>query len=385
MRRRQRHYDDFGWPPYVPVADRRLAAEREAAARRKRGETLNPVVISGRTLATTFWGKAWCSNLERYRDYDNRLPRGRAYVRNGAVIDLRLERGKVLASVMGTSLYRVEVVITPLAAGRWDALVGECAGKIASAMELLQGKLSKAVMEIITRAGGGLFPEPREIHFRCSCPDYASMCKHVAASLYGVGARLDHQPELLFLLRGVDPAEMVGRAGVDAILAGTAPKAASKLEEADLAGLFGIELDAAPPSGPKEPPALQPRAVKPAGEQAALKPRTVERRPPAPPRKTATPVRSAPTKPEPDRPGKPGRRESPAISGGKPTNRTTGRPKTPSVIVTAKDLTGQGVPHAVIQQWLRKGVLRRTSTRGAYLKSPLLASALKRYLASGKA
>ncbi|MBP7866447.1 MAG: SWIM zinc finger family protein [Acidobacteria bacterium] len=373
MRRRRRYDDDrYGFPPYVPVAERRRKAEREAAARRKKGEDLSPVTVRGRTLADTFWGKAWCANLERYGDYANRLPRGRTYVRNGTVLDLKVETGRVKALVMGTHLYRVEVDIAPLAKGRWEALVAECAGKIGSALELLQGKLSDAVMAVITREGTGLFPTPREIRFTCSCPDYASLCKHVAAALYGVGARLDHAPELLFRLRGVDPGEMAGRAGVDAILKGTAPKADSRLDETDLSGLFGIELDdlPAPPAAPrgKGKPAAAPTPA-PTDAPAVGTPA----RPRGRPRRSVAAPAPAPESVPAPRPARPR---------GRP-RRGEAAPAPPPTI-TARELTGQGVPHPRIQQWLAAGVLRRTDRRGVYETTPRLAPALAAYRKAGR-
>ena len=151
----------------------------------------DPNTIEGRTIASTFWGKAWCENLERYSDYANRLPRGRTYVRNGSVVDLALLPGKVAARVSGSRLYTVTIEVTPLAKARWKALCKDCAGAIDSVVELLQGRFAKGVMERLCHAKTGLFPAPAEIRFACTCPDWASMCKHVAASLYGVGARLD--------------------------------------------------------------------------------------------------------------------------------------------------------------------------------------------------
>src|SRR4051794_13702823 len=189
-----------GWAPYVPVAERRRQAEREMQKLRKTGHPVAPVVIEGRMIASTFWGKAWCDNLEAYRDYENRLPRGRTYVRNGSVIDLQIASGEVRALVNGSELYETTVTIRPLAQPSWRRLCADCAGRIDSLVELLQGRFSKAVMERLCRQDAGLFPRPAEIRFACSCPDHAVMCKHVAAVLYGVGARLDEQPDLLFRL-----------------------------------------------------------------------------------------------------------------------------------------------------------------------------------------
>ena len=195
----------FRWKPYVSVAQRRANAARETARLRKTGKELAAVQPAGRQIATTFWGKAWCDNLEAYSDYENRLPRGRTYVRNGSVIDLQIMPGEVLALVQGSDLYKIRIQIQPLAKARWKRILAESAGKIDSLIELLQGRLSAAVMQIVTRSGQGLFPAPKEISLSCSYPDWADMCKHVAAALYGVGTRLDDKPELLFLLRGVDP------------------------------------------------------------------------------------------------------------------------------------------------------------------------------------
>src|SRR6516165_9376112 len=188
----------YAWKPYVPVAKRREKAVRSLAKMQKKGAKVSPVLIEGRTIARSFWGKAWCENLERYSDFASRLPRGRAYVNNGSVIDLQLTRGKVEARVSGSEIYKVKIDIAVAAPSRWKAICADCAGSVASLVELLKGELSKNVMERVCREAHGLFPAPREIEMSCSCPDWAGMCKHVAATLYGVGARLDSAPDLLF-------------------------------------------------------------------------------------------------------------------------------------------------------------------------------------------
>ena len=204
----------FEFPEYVSVGTRRARA-RAAAEKiaRKQKRSLAPVgPIDGNKLVRTFWGKAWCDNLESYRDYENRLPRGRSYVRHGAVIDLQIGAGKVTALVSGTSTYEVDVTIRSLAPKSWSKLASECTRQIDSLVDLLRGRLPTQVMELVTRKQGGLFPSPNEIAFECSCPDWAGMCKHVAAALYGVGVRLEEKPELFFELRGVDHTELVGGA-----------------------------------------------------------------------------------------------------------------------------------------------------------------------------
>ena len=234
-----------GWRPYVPVAQRRANAARELAKLAKKGGgAASPVLLAGRTIAATFWGKAWCDNLEAYSDYSNRLPRGRTYIRNGSVVDLQISEGKITARVSGSELYKIDINIKPLPARLWKTIQSECAGKIDSLIELLQGKLSAAVMQVVTRQQTGLFPSPKEIELDCSCPDWADLCKHVAATLYGVGARLDEKPELLFLLRGVDPADLISRASAaNLVRPTTAGKPASAIADNELANVFGIELD----------------------------------------------------------------------------------------------------------------------------------------------
>ena len=178
----------------------------------RRGRPSPRSVIEGRAIVSTFWGKAWCTNLEGYSDFENRLPRGRTYVRNGSVVDLKIAKGRITALVSGSELYTVQIDIAALPQKAWQVVKARCAGKVGSLVELLQGKLSNAVMEAVTDRAEGLFPKPKEIKMRCSCPDYAGMCKHLAAVMYGIGNRLDSSPELLFELRGVDHRELIEQA-----------------------------------------------------------------------------------------------------------------------------------------------------------------------------
>ncbi|HNZ24451.1 MAG TPA: hypothetical protein PLJ27_00900 [Polyangiaceae bacterium] len=236
------YYNDYGFRPYVSVAQRRLKAEREMQKLKKKGHPVSPVVIAGRTITHTFWGKAWCDNLERYSDYSNRLPRGRAYVRNGSVVDLQIAPGEVTARVSGTRVYKVTVKVSAVPKARWTSICTDCAGAIDSLVELLQGRFSKGVMERLCRQETGLFPAPAEIEFSCSCPDWASMCKHVAAVLYGIGARLDEQPELLFTLRKVAEKDLIANAGKGLPLTKQGPSQDKILTDDGLSELFGLEM-----------------------------------------------------------------------------------------------------------------------------------------------
>jgi len=257
------------WKPYVSIAERRREADSEKAKLRKKGRTLAPVVVEGRAIARTFWGTAWCKNLESYSDYANRLPRGRSYVRNGFVLHLEIAAGSVKALVRGSSLYEVTIGIAPVPKARWKSICTDSAGAIDSLVELLQGRFSKGVMERLCRQHGGLFPAPADITLACSCPDWASMCKHVAAVLYGVGARLDEQPELLFRLRKVDEKDLIANADGGARLAKRGPSKDKVLVNANLAELFGLPM--AVDDG--EPKRKHAAATKPAsrGKKAARK------------------------------------------------------------------------------------------------------------------
>jgi len=236
------------WSPYVPVAERRRRAIRKMESLRKKGKNIQPVSIGGRKIAKTFWGEAWCDHLESFSDYENRLPRGRTYVRNGSVCHLALSRGDIEAMVSGSDIYNVRVNIKTLPAKKWRAVKKRCSGQIGSLLELLRGDLSGNVMEVVTDRRDGLFPLPGEMSFRCSCPDWATMCKHVAAVLYGVGARLDQQPELLFQLRGVDHRELIDVDTELAVSTKSSRRGGSKrIASDDLSDVFGIELSVSDP------------------------------------------------------------------------------------------------------------------------------------------
>lgn len=233
----------YGWRPYVPMALRLARARQKMEKLRKKGLDVQPVEIQGRKIARTFWGEAWCDHLESFSDYKNRLPRGRTYVRNGSVCHLEVAKGQVKAMVSGSEIYNVKIAIKTLSRQKWADVRKRCAGQVGSLLELLQGRLSTSVMSVVTDRNQGLFPLPRDISLNCDCPDWAVMCKHVAAVLYGVGARLDDQPEMLFLLRGVDHEELIStEAGaVTAATAGT-KDGRRRIADDDLADVFGIDL-----------------------------------------------------------------------------------------------------------------------------------------------
>ncbi len=244
----------YNWRPYVPVAVRRKRAMKKIKKLRGKGVGIHPVEIRGRKIARTFWGEAWCDHLEKFSDYENRLPRGRSYARNGSVCHLEISEGMVRAMVIGTDLYNVDVTIKKLPKAKWRRVKARCEGRIGSLLELLRGRISRSVMAVVTDRDQGLFPLPREIGLKCDCPDWAVMCKHVAAVLYGVGARLDENPELLFLLRGVDHEELIS-SEAEMVAAATAGKenGRRRIAAGDLERVFGIEMAGEKPAKTGKP------------------------------------------------------------------------------------------------------------------------------------
>jgi len=238
----------YGYPKYVSVADKRAKAEKKLKQLKKKNPDITPVSITGRALATRWWGKAWNKNLEGYADYAYRLERGRSYARHGAVLDLKVTAGKVTALVMGSEAqpYKITVTISPMLISKWKALKTAAVGTMDSVQALMAGRLPETMSDLLTEKRKGLFPSPNEITFHCTCPDTASMCKHVAASLYGVGARLDEDPSLLFLLRKVEVKDLITETVTETrgeLLSKAEKRSARVIDDADgLSDLFGIDL-----------------------------------------------------------------------------------------------------------------------------------------------
>ena len=261
-RHRYNGYSDF--PVYVSVGEKRAKAEKSLAKLMKKNPSVKPVIIEGTAISSSWWGKSWNRNLEGYADYSNRIGRGRSYVRTGAVLDLQILPGEITALVQGTRSkpYSVTIEISEIAPATWKKLKKTCAGKLDSLPELLAGKFPKALGELFTEQGKGLFPSPEEIDFSCTCPDHAFMCKHVAAALYGVSARLDTEPGLFFTLRKVKVEDLVSetvQSKSQELLNRAKKKSARVMEDSDLSAIFGIQLDEGPGFAPSpvSPPAAK--------------------------------------------------------------------------------------------------------------------------------
>ena len=228
--------------PTTSELKRKSEASRVSAE--KKGKRLEPVVIRGRNIAKSWWGRAWCDNLERYADYESRLDRGKRYVKTGAVIDLSITKGRIQAKVQGSrkTPYKVEIRISPLSEERCQEILQKCGKRVETLEKLLAGDFPEELKELFTQRGG-LFPSAREISFSCSCPDWALMCKHVAAVLYGIGARLDENPSLFFELRGIEMGRFIDVAiasRVERMLKNAGQTSGRTIDERDIRGLFGI-------------------------------------------------------------------------------------------------------------------------------------------------
>ncbi|MEG2451981.1 MAG: SWIM zinc finger family protein [Clostridium sp.] len=201
----------YGFAPYVSVAEKRQKADRQIEKLKKKNKDLEPVLIEGNKIALTWWGQSWNRNLESYADYSNRISRGKSYVKNHAVLNLKMDHNHVTALVQGSGSkpYTVTVTVDELEEKRWKKIIELCNKQIDSVEKLAEGTFPKELAVLFMEHKYGLFPSPAEIHFSCSCPDYAYMCKHVAAVLYGIGARLDKNPLLFFELRNVDYQELI--------------------------------------------------------------------------------------------------------------------------------------------------------------------------------
>ena len=239
---------DWDYPRYISVAEKKANAARKLKQLRKKDPAVQPIVLEGWAIAKTWWGKSWNLNLERYADYSNRIGRGRSYVRHGAVLDLQIGAGQVKSLVQGsrTKPYSVTIKIKGITNAIWENMKAACAGKLDSLPELLRGKFPKALGEVFTAQGRGLFPSPQEISFDCSCPDWAYMCKHVAATLYGIGTRLDDDAGLFFKLRKVRIDDLIQQTLKDQsykLLEKAEKMSSGKIAESDLSGMFGIDME----------------------------------------------------------------------------------------------------------------------------------------------
>lgn len=158
------------------------------------------------SFGNTWWSQQWLNALAHI-DYDNRLPRGRAYANKGAVRGLEIDQGTIKAQVTGSrsSPYRVLIKTPALSKAHISKLLKEITGDPVLIARLLNRELDPALLEKAQALGISLFPTRwQDLTMQCSCPDWAVPCKHLAAVVYLLSREIDSNPFLVFSLRGVD-------------------------------------------------------------------------------------------------------------------------------------------------------------------------------------
>ena len=228
---------------YTTMDDLKRLAKKSTERLTKKGLILEPVHLVGNKIAKNWWGISWIDNLEKYSDYINRLPRGKKYLKSDCILDLKIKKGRIDAIVQGSSSkpYEVCVHIKVLNKEKIEDIVQLCENRIESIENLINGKFPDTLKEVFI-GKNGLFPSPNEIEFDCSCPDYASLCKHVASVLYAIGAKFDTDPRLFFELRGIDVNQFIKKAVDNSIekLLVEKNKSERVIAEEDMDRLFGI-------------------------------------------------------------------------------------------------------------------------------------------------
>ena len=232
---------NFWGQNYTTVASLKARAARAT----KTLKDAEPVIPHPHTrkMCLTWWGQEWCNNLESYADYRSRLERGRRYVRSNTVVDLKIFANQVKAKVQGTDLYEVTVDFAKPKPADIEKIKKLTGNRIANVEMLLKGNFPDELKELFTQNKPGLFPTPEEIKFDCDCLDWADMCKHVAAVMYGIGIRIDADPLQFFKLRGIDIDEFLTQVVDDKVanmLKNIDVKSDRIMKDANVATIFGI-------------------------------------------------------------------------------------------------------------------------------------------------
>ena len=234
----------YGFAEYVPVAEKKANALNAIKKLKEKDPNISPVIIEG-TLGKTWWSKSWNKNLESYADYSNRISRGKSYVRQHCVVDLKISKGEIFSKVQGSRIkpYDIEIKIETLTKEAMNHVLMSCQKSIESIEQLVEGKFPKGLETLICDKNEGLFPSPKAIQFSCTCPDYAVMCKHVAATLYGIGVRLEEDPLLFFELRDIDINGLIKKSieeKLENMLKHAGDKSDRTIEDDNIEDLFGF-------------------------------------------------------------------------------------------------------------------------------------------------
>ncbi len=234
---------DYGY--YETKAEKRRRIGEKLERLRKTDPNIAPLTIEGNTLAKSWWGKAWGKNLESYADYKSRLSRGKNYVKQGAILDLKIEEGKVNSKISGSGskIYDCEIHIERLSDERLKKILEHCQNKISTLDALLTGDFSEELLELFQDKSYGLFPSPDEISFRCDCPDVANICKHVAATLYAIGTKFDDDPMFFFELRQIESENLIQKSvekKLENMLEHVGKKTSRTMDASKISDVFGL-------------------------------------------------------------------------------------------------------------------------------------------------
>ena len=197
------------WRYYTPKPPKEVKGGIKAQSRRG-------------ALVSSWWGKRWIAVLESF-NIGARLSRGRAYARSGQVVTLEIEKGRVRATVQGSRSrpYEVEILLKPLSRAQWLRIIGTLSERFLSMAKLLAGEMPPDLEEVFIKAKLKFFPHRlQDLETDCTCPDWSNPCKHLAAVFYLLGEEFDHDPFLIFKLRGLDREELFELLGGKASPAG---------------------------------------------------------------------------------------------------------------------------------------------------------------------
>lgn len=185
----------------------------------------------------TAWGQRFLQALEQGLE-PKRLARGRQYSASHRVPDWAWTGGHLRFSGKnrGTAYYGMNepirfeghIEISPLPGCLWQAVIPELGNQAGFIARLLLNEIPDSLESHLQARGHSLIPGRygEDLQATCSCPETESPCRHVAAVLVALAARIDQTPLLLFELRGLNRATLAARLE-DTVLGGIVATALS--------------------------------------------------------------------------------------------------------------------------------------------------------------
>ena len=209
------------------------------------------VKIDGKVISSSWWGQMWCRNIENYSNIRNRLERGRTYIRQNTVKSLSISNNCAESQVQGHSKepYRVIINIKTIEKSKYDNILNKCENSVDNLESLMTGSFPKEYQQFFTDEEYGLFPKSNEIDYNCTCLDYEKnmhMCKHIAATMYAIGNKLDNDPLIFFKLRGIDISEFsnkILKKETEFVWNNINGESNRKINSNDISFLFGVDCD----------------------------------------------------------------------------------------------------------------------------------------------